>query len=280
MSTSTLVYGDVDGYPEGSKFVDRQAAHDALIHRGLVVGIGAGGSCICMNEGYEDDEDFGDEIIYTGFGGKEGGVQVRDQEYTSGNKSLIESYNQGRPVRVLRGYKLKSAYAPKEGYRYDGLYYIERYQYTVGLAGFKVFRFRLIKQNPGVPVPVVHESRIPKERVRVTSTITRVARDTAVSRRMKALYDYKCQICGKVINTRSGPYAEACHIKPLGRPHDGDDSEDNLLCLCPNCHVEIDRFALTITKDLIVEPLGTELFVKPGHAINIENIEYLASLAG
>lgn len=28
----------------------------------------------------------------------------------------------GRPVRVIRGYKLKSEFAPEEGYRYDGKY--------------------------------------------------------------------------------------------------------------------------------------------------------------
>ena len=27
-----------------------------------------------------------------------------------------------KPVRVIRGYKLDSKYAPQEGYRYDGLY--------------------------------------------------------------------------------------------------------------------------------------------------------------
>lgn len=33
------------------------------------------------------------------------------------------------PVRVIRGYKLKSPYAPAEGYRYDGLYVVERVAY-------------------------------------------------------------------------------------------------------------------------------------------------------
>lgn len=30
------------------------------------------------------------------------------------------------PVRVIRGYKLHSGYAPAEGYRYDGLYTVEQ----------------------------------------------------------------------------------------------------------------------------------------------------------
>lgn len=31
-----------------------------------------------------------------------------------------------KPVRVIRGYKLHSEYAPAEGYRYDGLYTVEK----------------------------------------------------------------------------------------------------------------------------------------------------------
>lgn len=31
-----------------------------------------------------------------------------------------------KPVRVIRGYKLHSEYAPVEGYRYDGLYTVEK----------------------------------------------------------------------------------------------------------------------------------------------------------
>lgn len=31
-----------------------------------------------------------------------------------------------KPVRVIRGYKLDSPYAPSEGYRYDGLYTVEK----------------------------------------------------------------------------------------------------------------------------------------------------------
>lgn len=31
-----------------------------------------------------------------------------------------------KPIRVVRGYKLHSEYAPVEGYRYDGLYTVEQ----------------------------------------------------------------------------------------------------------------------------------------------------------
>ena len=39
---------------------------------------------------------------------------------------LQRSVETQNPVRVIRGFKLKSKYAPREGYRYDGLYTVEK----------------------------------------------------------------------------------------------------------------------------------------------------------
>ena len=39
---------------------------------------------------------------------------------------LQRSSETRKPVRVIRGYKLHSPYAPAEGYRYDGLYTVEK----------------------------------------------------------------------------------------------------------------------------------------------------------
>jgi len=36
------------------------------------------------------------------------------------------SYETGKPVRVIRGYSLRSVFAPPEGYRYDGLYIVTK----------------------------------------------------------------------------------------------------------------------------------------------------------
>jgi hypothetical protein len=79
----------------------------------------------------------------------------------------------------------------------------------------------------------------PPERQRVT--VDRIIRDTIASRRVKALHQYKCQICSTVIILPDGSnYAEAHHIRPLGRPHSGPDIADNILCVCPNHHAELD----------------------------------------
>ncbi|XP_069701604.1 uncharacterized protein [Periplaneta americana] len=41
--------------------------------------------------------------------------------------ALARSFNIGKPIRVIRGSDLTSLYAPKFGYRYDGLYIVKKY---------------------------------------------------------------------------------------------------------------------------------------------------------
>lgn len=43
-------------------------------------------------------------------------------------------------------------------------------------------------------------------------------------------------------------YAEAAHTRALGAPHDGPDSIENVLFLCPNDHVRFDTGAILINS--------------------------------
>jgi putative restriction endonuclease len=81
-------------------------------------------------------------------------------------------------------------------------------------------------------------------------------------------------MCGVRLEGNAGPYAEAAHIKPLGRPHNGPDVLENLLCLCPNHHVLFDYGGIAIADDFSV--IGDELVltVKPTHKINPEFVRY------
>ena len=47
--------------------------------------------------------------------------QSCDQKLSRGNAALVKSVETKIPVRVIRGYKLPSPFAPDEGYRYDGM---------------------------------------------------------------------------------------------------------------------------------------------------------------
>jgi putative restriction endonuclease len=144
-------FGHVPGYPEGSRFESRAELSKAGVHRPTVAGISGsereGADSIVLSGGYEDDQDLGDEIIYTGHGGRdpESGRQIADQNFTRGNRALAYSSLNGLPVRVVRGAGHNSPYSPSTGYRYDGLYLVDDYWHEPGRSGFRVWRYRLIK---------------------------------------------------------------------------------------------------------------------------------------
>lgn len=143
------VFGEIPGVEVGTSFPDRAGLAAAGIHKPSRAGISGSGlegaDSIVLSGGYEDDEDYGDEIVYTGHGGNDPqtGRQVRDQELKTGNLALARSQLEGLPVRVVRGAGLASPFAPPAGYRYDGLYGVEEHWSETGKSGFVVWRFRL-----------------------------------------------------------------------------------------------------------------------------------------
>jgi predicted restriction endonuclease len=86
---------------------------------------------------------------------------------------------------------------------------------------------------------------------RIPVTVMRILRDPKKIRSLKELYEYKCQICSQrlespLFNGSDRAYAEVHHLRPLGGEHAGLDNWDNMLVLCPNCHVLFDSLALAI----------------------------------
>lgn len=144
------IFGSIPSYPTGSWFESRAALSAAGIHRPRIAGISGtepeGADSIVLSGGYEDDEDRGDEIIYTGHGGRdrETGKQVSHQKLDCGNLALAKSKLLELPIRVIRGASLRSSYALAQGYRYDGLYRVEDYWQERGKAGHYIWRYRLV----------------------------------------------------------------------------------------------------------------------------------------
>ena len=103
---------------------------------------------------------------------------------------------------------------------------------------------------------------------------SRVVRNSKVGEDVKNLYDYFCHICVFRLILPAGPYAECCHIKPLGRPAEGPDTIDNVLCLCPNCHVLLDEGAIWVNDDFTLGGKKGVLKVHPLHQIKSEYIIY------
>jgi putative restriction endonuclease len=279
------VFGHIPGYPVGSRFENRAALAEARVHRHRQAGISGsatkGADSIVLSGGYEDDQDFGNLIIYTGYGGRDPatGRQVSDQPFSLWNRALAYSSLNGLPVRVIRGEGHESRYSPSAGYRYDGLYLVDDYWQDRGRTGFLVWRYRLIKLPDQLDQESDQQSgiagvEVPSEAARRETTVLRIVRDTKQARRIKELYDYRCQICGIRLEALAGPYAEAAHIRPLGAPHNGPDTLDNTLCLCPNHHVLFDHCGITIDEDLSLVGVEGRLAVHPRHCINDNHLRY------
>jgi len=251
-------FGTPDGVKVGQLFIDRRELHEYSVHRPLQAGISGskneGADSICISGGYVDDEDHGDYVIYTGHGGNDAntGRQVADQDIeATGNAGLITSRVKGLPVRVVRGASHKSPYSPPKGYQYAGLFTVTEYWVEQGINGFDVVRFRLdrIPEQVELVTSVAPEPDVSF----ATTTVTRRVRDSALSRAVKEIYDDACQLCETAITGSSGrSYSEGAHVKPLGRPHLGPDTLNNILCLCPNHHVQLDIGGMVILNNFDV----------------------------
>ncbi|XP_042515146.1 histone-lysine N-methyltransferase family member SUVH9-like [Macadamia integrifolia] len=101
---------------------------------------------IVVSGGYEDDEDAGDEIIYTGQGGQDRQLarQCVHQKLEGGNLALERSKYYGIEIRVIRGFKYERSITSKI-YVYDGLYRIVDCWFDVGKSGFGVYKYRLVR---------------------------------------------------------------------------------------------------------------------------------------
>ena len=279
-------FGNIAGILPGTSFSSRKELARAGVHLPLMAGISGssknGADSVVISGGYVDDEDHGAYLIYTGHGGRPtpNGHITEDQDVMdSGNAGLIRSWRDGNPIRLTRGSKGHRQYSPAAGYRYDGLFAITDFGLAVGIDGFRILRFRLdalFDSTYWSQDALDAQGAIEYQ----NSFSFRRVRDTAMSRELKTEYDFRCQVC----DTRlpifdGGGYSEGAHIRPIGRPHLGTDSRDNLLSLCPNHHAQLDLGGMVIRDDLSVGPNETaartgKVRLNPGHRLNLANVRY------
>ncbi|XP_011881971.1 PREDICTED: E3 ubiquitin-protein ligase UHRF1-like isoform X2 [Vollenhovia emeryi] len=170
--------GPVPGVDVGTTWKFRIQVSEAGVHRPPVGGIhGRANDCaysIVLSGGYAGDYDNGDEFLYSGSGGRDlsgnrrTNSQSKDQElnrmnlalarncnapvnYEDGAAASKDDWKKGKPVRVVRNYKLKSTYAPADGNRYDGIYKVVRY-YPTKSYGFLMWKYVLRRDDP-TPAP-------------------------------------------------------------------------------------------------------------------------------
>lgn len=258
----TRRFGHVPGYPVGSRFDYRDEMSKAGVHRPRIAGISGSGregaDSVVLAGGYQDGEDYGRLIFYTGHGGRDeqSKQQVRGQALTRGNLALAQNRLHGLPVRVIRGAGFPSAYAPDYGYRYDGLYSVEDYWRGIGRAGFFIWRFRLVEMAGDLGGQAA------------------ALREAAHALDLKRLYHFRCQVCRVQLKGSAGPYAETLYIQPLEAPHDGPDAPENMLCVCPNCRVLLEIGGLGIADDFGLIGRDGALHVDFRHRIKRRHLQY------
>ncbi|KAF8646015.1 hypothetical protein AX16_007440 [Volvariella volvacea WC 439] len=155
-------FGRIRGVEVGDTFDTREKLSKAKVHVPLYAGISGhhsqGAYSIVANGVYED-EDHGNVLIYSGTGGTDDSfsdnpVIVRDQSFEHpDNMALKASVSTRIPVRVIRGYKLGSPYAPWTGYRYDGLYRVTKAYMEKNKDGHLICKFELHRRAGQPPIP-------------------------------------------------------------------------------------------------------------------------------
>jgi hypothetical protein len=101
---------------------------------------------------------------------------------------------------------------------------------------------------------------------RKAQTTYRVLRDTELARKLKLLHKNRCQLCFTTLAICGRTYSEAHHLIPIGTPHNGPDTPGNIIVVCPNCHVQLDYFAVYLNSSKIA--------IADGHTISNESINY------
>ncbi|MCI0330006.1 MAG: HNH endonuclease [candidate division Zixibacteria bacterium] len=143
-------------------------------------------------------------------------------------------------------------------------------------------KWEFLKKQEAVDLEIPAQEAEESAPKKSTTTITRTIRDNALSRFLKGVYDYQCQICTFTFLTPKGVhYAESHHIRPLGRKHNGIDKETNMLVLCPLHHAMFDFGAIAVEpkKRIIlsidegVKEVGKKMALEK-HKLNTDFLEY------
>ena len=142
---------------------------------------------------------------------------------------------------------------------------------TLGIDTIRKFQIKKphIKEINIEPASV---KKIPKK---IKTTIVRVIRDTAKTKKLKIRYDNICQVCRYKIAEN---YSDVHHVWPIGDK--GDDDYDNMLVLCPNHHAMFDLALIEFDEsgDGQIRWVNSKeirkLYFQTDHHIHQKNIEH------
>jgi hypothetical protein len=125
-----------------------------------------------------------------------------------------------------------------------------------------------------------------EEASRRDAIIKQVVRRSDNVRFLHQTYSGECQLTGSRLTMPDGSFSVDCaHIRPLGSPHFGKDSIDNMFSLSPNMHRLFDRGCVKIDPDsLSIElrhgnnlPHLSRVLIRENHPIDRANLSYYLS---
>ena len=180
--------------------------------------------------------------------------------------ALIVSQIEGLPIRVI-------IEATRDRFVYQGIFRVD-YHWMHAREGRAATTSYLLERWPERHGSFEQQS---------VDRIQRIVRSSAAGEWVKRIYAYACQVCGARMLVHGGIYAEVMHIRPLGAPHSGTDTSDNILCLCPNHHVSLSLGAQIVLPDhTICDMPGktpvSRLRVSTKHDVAKSNLAYRAAL--
>ena len=80
--------------------------------------------------------------------------------------------------------------------------------------------------------------------------VRKIKRDQSIVQKIKEKHNWKCQACSFTFMKKDGSYyVEAAHITQLAKSH--DDTIENLLALCANCHKMLDLGNKDVKNDIL-----------------------------
>ncbi|CAD1476238.1 unnamed protein product, partial [Heterotrigona itama] len=142
----SYIYGPISSFSSGSWWGIRMDCSRDRIHDPFDENIQNGPfgvTSICTsNVNLNEDIDLGNSLTITG------------QKFSVGESEkdpLVKNYENQIPVRLIRSYNLFNEFAPKTGYRYDGLYIVTNFWIGVNTDSIKYYKFALLRINDQEP---------------------------------------------------------------------------------------------------------------------------------
>ena len=105
-----------------------------------------------------------------------------------------------------------------------------------------------ISKKHSIPLPFVMSTTKNGPAQKNTTEVTRFLRDPSKVKKLKKLYNNRCQICSHTFEYKKNQfYSEVHHYNPL--KDNADDDIDNMIVVCPNHHAEFDYNLIAIDVD-------------------------------